>query len=406
MKNKKIITFIITLSLLLAGCNINQNPPVVTSNESSYNSETDTPVVTTPDTDESYAPMLSETNVTTSAAEITTNTEASTAASAKDETEMAVSAPQLSTEAPATQAPVTQAPVVKTEPPAVVTTTTAAAPPAEPSPPTIHSTTADGVHTFTNSKAVIDYSNTDDGYVMTKYTGSNNLVKVIVDNSSGVRQIYTINTSGNFEAIPLTAGNGEYTISVCEAVGSKYAVVNTGKVSVTLSNSLAPFLRPSNYVPFDYGDSAVTKSSQLCGGTANDLEKIDRVYSWLVDNVTYDYDLAGLIIAGGKTGGYVPDTEKVINKKIGICLDYAGTMAAMLRSQNIPVQLISGYAGSTFHAWVNVYVTDAGWVYGAIYFDGSAWNRMDPTYASTSKSSDAILKYIGDGSNYSPKYVY
>ena len=43
---------------------------------------------------------------------------------------------------------------------------------------------------------------------------------------------------------------------------------------------------------------------------------------------------------------------------------------------------------------------------GAIYFDGSAWQRMDPTFASSSNSSDSILKYIGDGSNYSVKYIY
>lgn len=406
MKIKKIITFIIVLSFLLTGCNINEKDPAVSNSETACYSETYPPEETTANTEQVGTPS-DDSDTVTSAPEITSGTDVTTSeAGTSSETQGTVSTQQTASEAPPTQAPVTQAPIVKTEPP-VITTTAPPAPPAEPSPPTIYSTTADGVLTFSNSKAVIDYSNTEDGYVMTKYIGSNDLVKVIVNSPNGVQQVYTIKTRGNYEAIPLTAGNGEYTISVCESVGSKYAVVNTGKVSVTLSNSLAPFLRPSNYVPFDYGDSAVTKSSQLCGGTASDLEKVDRVYSWLVDNVTYDYDLADLIISGGKTGGYVPDTEKVINRKIGICLDYAGTMAAMLRSQNIPVQLISGYTGgSTFHAWVNVYVTDVGWVYGAIYFDGSAWHRMDPTYAATSKSNDSILKYIGDGSNYSPKYIY
>ena len=123
-----------------------------------------------------------------------------------------------------------------------------------------------------------------------------------------------------------------------------------------------------------------------------------------MDNVSYDYDLANSIIAGG----YVADTEKVINRRLGICLDYAGTMAAMLRSQDIPTQLVVGHvSGATSsHAWVNVYVTDVGWVYGAIYFDGSAWHRMDPTYAASSNSNSSIMQYIGNGSNYNAELLY
>lgn len=405
MKNKRIFTFIIALSFLLTGCNINGNEPNITQIENTDNiisasyTETDVPEITTPDNSNGIFSQPSEID---NASDITEITEETSASETSSETDAPISTPSPATEPPATEPPATQAPVVQTQAP-VVTTTTTPVPPAEPSPPTIHSTTADGVLTFTNSNAVIDYSNSDDGYVMAKYTGSNSLVKVQVTNPDGdTTQVYTINTKGNYEAIPLTAGNGEYIVRVCEAVGTKFAVVVSGTINVALSSSLAPFLRPSNYVPFAYGDSAVTKSSQLCGGTSNDLEKVDRVYSWLVDNVVYDRAFADSNIPKG----YVADTEKVINQKKGICLDYAGTMAAMLRSQNIPTQVAVGQAGTAFHAWVNVYVTDVGWVYGAIYFDGSAWHRMDPTFAASSKSSDKILQYIGDGSNYKTEKLY
>ena len=39
-------------------------------------------------------------------------------------------------------------------------------------------------------------------------------------------------------------------------------------------------------------------------------------------------------------------------------------------------------------------------------FDGKTWQRMDPTFASSGKKSDAIMKYIGDGKNYTVKYLY
>ena len=31
---------------------------------------------------------------------------------------------------------------------------------------------------------------------------------------------------------------------------------------------------------------------------------------------------------------------------------------------------------------------------------------MDPTFASSANRSESIMQYIGDGSNYSVKYVY
>ena len=43
---------------------------------------------------------------------------------------------------------------------------------------------------------------------------------------------------------------------------------------------------------------------------------------------------------------------------------------------------------------------------GAIYFDGTSWQRMDPTFASSGRQSAAIMQYIGDGKNYTAKYFY
>ena len=43
---------------------------------------------------------------------------------------------------------------------------------------------------------------------------------------------------------------------------------------------------------------------------------------------------------------------------------------------------------------------------GVIWFDGYAWQRMDPTFASSGNSSADILAYIGNGANYSSKYFY
>ena len=54
----------------------------------------------------------------------------------------------------------------------------------------------------------------------------------------------------------------------------------------------------------------------------------------------------------------------------------------------------------------DVYTEKDGWIDNVIYFDGTTWKRMDPTFASSGKQSDEIMKYIGDGTNYTEKYLY
>ena len=110
--------------------------------------------------------------------------------------------------------------------------------------------------------------------------------------------------------------------------------------------------------------------------------------------------------AASVKSGYLPDLDQVMAEKKGICFDYAALMTAMLRSRGIPCKLVVGYAGTAYHAWISVWTAEHGWVDGVIYFDGSSWHRMDPTFASSSNQSDEILKYIGDGSNYTAKYLY
>ena len=107
-----------------------------------------------------------------------------------------------------------------------------------------------------------------------------------------------------------------------------------------------------------------------------------------------------------RNGLKVPDLDQILEIKKGICFDYAAMMTAMLRSQEVPCKLVVGYAGVAYHAWISVYKEKDGWIDNVIYFDGTTWKRMDPTFASSANKSEAIMKYIGDGSNYTEKYIY
>ena len=198
------------------------------------------------------------------------------------------------------------------------------------------------------------------------------------------------------------ARNGSYLVRVMRNTsGTKYAVAGKTDVSVQLTDAFRPFLTSNQYVDFESAPEAQKLAVQLCSDKSGELEKVAAVYDWTVDNLSYDYDKAKNV-----QSGYLPVLDNVISTKKGICFDYAALMSGMLRSQGVACKLVVGYAGTAYHAWISVWVEGQGWVDGVIFFDGSQWHRMDPTYASSSKRSDSVMEYIGDGSHYSAKYVY
>ena len=260
---------------------------------------------------------------------------------------------------------------------------------------------ASGTKEKRTGKAVIDYSNTGDGYVMAQYTAkTDKRLKVQI---KGPATTYTYNvTPGKWEVFPMSDGNGSYKVSVFENVsGNKYASVVSTTVNVTLADEFSPFLRPNQYVDYSVADNTLLKAQELIGGETEMLKKVEKVYNFVVGNLTYDKEKAATV-----KSGYLPVLDSVLAEKKGICFDYAALMAGMLRSQGVPCKLVVGYAGTAYHAWISVWSADTGWVDGAIFFDGSVWQRMDPTFASSAKKSSSIMAYIGDGQNYTTKYLY
>jgi len=252
-----------------------------------------------------------------------------------------------------------------------------------------------------NDKAEVDYSNVSDGYIVVRFTApTDKRLKVQV---SGPTTTYNYDIpAGQWVTFPLSDGNGGYKVIVAEnTAGSKYAVVLSVSFQVTLKNEFSPFLRPNQYVDYGSAPQAVEKAKELTNGVTDPLVKVEKVYNYVVQNLTYDTQKAQTV-----QNSYLPVLDDVLRAKKGICFDYASLMAGMLRSQGVPCKLVIGYAGTAYHAWINVWTEATGWINSAIYFDGTKWQRMDPTFASSSNNSDAILQYIGDGSNYTVKYMY
>ena len=273
--------------------------------------------------------------------------------------------------------------------------------PPRDSTPRVLTPSADGVTVYQNDFASIDTSNTSQGYVMVKYNGTNEKVKLRITCPDQSCYTYLISDRGAYDTFPLTAGNGSYALQVLENVaGDTYTVSLAQSINVNIEDEFLPFLYPNQYVNFHTDSKAVSKGSDLAKDTYSDLDVVQNIYNYVIKNISYDTEKAQNV-----SYGYVPDIDDTLSSKKGICFDYAALMTSMLRSQNIPTKLEVGYSGDAYHAWISTYIDDKGWVDDIIQFNGNTWQIMDPTLAATNDSA-AVKKYIGDGSHYVVKYTY
>lgn len=273
--------------------------------------------------------------------------------------------------------------------------------PPRDSTPRVLTPSADGVNVYQNDFASIDTSNTSQGYVMVKYNGTNEKVKLQITCPDQSCYTYLISDRGAYDTFPLTAGNGSYALQVLENVaGDTYTVSLAQSINVSIEDEFLPFLYPNQYVNFHTDSKAVSKGSDLAKDTYSDLDVVQNIYNYVIKNISYDTEKAQNV-----SYGYVPDIDDTLSSKKGICFDYAALMTSMLRSQNIPTKLEVGYSGDAYHAWISTYIDDKGWVDDIIQFNGDSWQIMDPTLAATNDSA-AVKKYVGDGSHYVVKYTY
>ena len=260
---------------------------------------------------------------------------------------------------------------------------------------------ADGKKAYTKGGSTIDASHLADGYVMVKQTGLTKRLKVQIV-MGDKKYNYDLNHAGNYEAFPLQMGDGKYKIRILQnKSGNSYAEVYSVTVDVKLNSANAPFLCPSQYVNYTSSSEAVKKSFDLCVNAKTDTDKLKAIYSWIVSNVSYDYDKASSV-----KSGYLPSVDSTLSEKKGICFDYAALMACMLRAQGIPAKLVVGTvsAQDMNHAWNEVYLEGKGWVTVKLYFAGNQWKRMDATFG-TAQTSE-MDSYIQTDSNYTALRIY
>ncbi|MEG0176447.1 transglutaminase-like domain-containing protein [Anaerorhabdus sp.] len=253
---------------------------------------------------------------------------------------------------------------------------------------------ASGILVVSDSMIEIDYSNTNLGYIMVKtLTEEHNRLKIQIINGDTTYN-YDISKDNQYISYPLNLGEGMYNIQIRENVkDNTYALVLSQTIDVKLDDPNYPYLYPNQIIDYDLKTAAINKSFEVCEDAKTDLDRVYQVYNWVVNNISYDWDKVEEV----QNKFVVPIIDETLEIKTGICFDYAALMTCMLRVQQIPTKLITGYVEEGYHAWVEVYIHDVGWVDPETYFKSDKWQRMDPTFSSANQ------KYDG---SYETKYNY
>lgn len=248
------------------------------------------------------------------------------------------------------------------------------------------------------NNAAIDVSSASKGYVGAAATSGSRLKLQVTKNGQSMN--YDMPSDGTPVVVPLDMGSGSYTIGVMQNTsGSRYAELYSTSVNAQLESEQAPYLVPNVFCSYDANSRVVTKARELTKDAQNEGDALRMIYEWIENNVVYDNAKADQL--SGKSG-YIPNPDETLQTQRGICFDYASLAAAMLRSIGIPCKIITGYVSpdGVYHAWNMVWI-DGSWKTVSITVNPRDWTRIDLTFAANGAGDT-----VGDGSNYTDRYVY
>lgn len=246
--------------------------------------------------------------------------------------------------------------------------------------------------------ASIDISSAEKGYVGAAGT-SNSRLKLQVT-KDGQSMHYDMPSDGTPIIAPLDMGSGNYTISVMQNTsGSRYVELCSTNVNAQIESEQAPYTVPNLFCNYDADSRVVAKARELTDGAQNEGDALRLIYEWIEKNVVYDNAKADEL--SGKSG-YIPNPDQTLQTQKGICFDYASLAAAMLRSIGIPCKIVTGYVSpnGVYHAWNMVWINGR-WQTASFTVNPRDWTRVDLTFAANGAGDT-----VGDGSNYTDRYVY
>lgn len=217
--------------------------------------------------------------------------------------------------------------------------------------------------TIAKAENGVGISDNKNGTVTVTYdNASEKKIAVVVKKAGADSQYnYFVNDQDVKLAVPLTSGNGTYSISVLKNIeDNKYSPLMSTEVKLALKDSKSAYLTSNKQIQWSKKNAAIKKANSITKKYKSQSSKIKVVYKYLVKNFDYDYNKYKQN-TNGKLAYYTPDISETYKAKKGICYDLSALTAAMLRSIGVQTKMVTGYPkskyynGQQYHAWNKVY---------------------------------------------------
>lgn len=130
-----------------------------------------------------------------------------------------------------------------------------------------------------------------------------------------------------------------------------------------------------------YSDYKAEKelSDKICEGASSNMEKAERIYNWVTENIYYDRDMLRQMDEYidneeyGKLNNLTDQQYRMLDDYKGVCEGYARITQTLMRAQNIPCRIVIGeywyynennelVYDDLLHAWNQAYI-DNRWVH-------------------------------------------
>lgn len=215
---------------------------------------------------------------------------------------------------------------------------------------------------FIESTPIININTANKGYISIKYLNPHKKYKIIIekDNQS---YIYDFFANNIFYSYPLQMGDGNYIVKLMvQLYKNTYTCIEYIEFQISINNN-SVFLAPITMINWKEIEE---EAGKIVINSDSDFEKIKDIYLYVIKNVKYRRKII--------TTRYIPSAFKTLNKKNGMCYDFASLTAALYRAVGIPTKLVKGYCDNVkeYHAWNEVWYNGE-WIIIDTAYDASLY---------------------------------
>ncbi|MGE5473723.1 MAG: transglutaminase-like domain-containing protein [Ignavibacteriales bacterium] len=197
------------------------------------------------------------------------------------------------------------------------------------------------------------------GQTQQEYAGGNTTDELYSENNAFIENINTEDISIDETYTENTYNENTYTEnsysdSIKEVEEEVKEESNKSRV-----NSDGSFLNPSKDIDSD-DSKIISLSNSLTSGKKTDSQKISAIYTWVAENITYDFDKYNHMLAGDYSDKF--GSLSALELRKGVCYDMSTLLAALCRAAGIEAKVAKGYSTNIigYHGWNEVYDADKG----------------------------------------------